>query len=88
MSDATCRRLLDELDVYVDGTAAAAICTEIEQHLAACEDCRVVVDTLRKTITLYRELPRSALPEAARRRLYQALDLSEYHIASPPGGGA
>jgi predicted anti-sigma-YlaC factor YlaD len=74
-----CMHLLDELGDFLDGEAAAATCAEIERHLADCENCRVVVDTMRKTITLYHELPRQSMPEAARERLYKSLDLSEFY---------
>ena len=85
MTAETCHGLLDELGDYLDGEATTATCAEIERHLAGCEDCRVVVDTLRKTILLYRELPRQALPEAARARLYKALDLSEFYQTNAGG---
>lgn len=52
MIDATCQRLLDELDAYLDGSVAVGACAEIERHLAQCENCRVAVATLRKTIAL------------------------------------
>jgi hypothetical protein len=38
----------------------------------------VVVDTLRQTIQLYRALSDPDLPEAARERLYQSLDLTDF----------
>jgi hypothetical protein len=38
----------------------------------------VVVDTLRKTVALYHEVPQPELPPEARLRLYQSLDLSEF----------
>jgi anti-sigma factor RsiW len=70
-----CRHLLGELSEYLDGEASAEFCAEIERHLADCEDCRIVVDTLRKTVLLYRDLPQPGLPAGARERLYRALDL-------------
>lgn len=73
-----CQHLIAHLPDYVDGTAAAAICAEIEAHMTGCEDCRVVVDTLRQTIHLYHTLPAPDLPEPARRRLYKSLDLDEF----------
>jgi anti-sigma factor RsiW len=76
----TCHHLLEELGEYLDGEAAAATCAEIERHLAECENCRAVVDTLRKTITLYRDLPPPALSEAARARLYKTLNLSNLYV--------
>lgn len=53
----------------------AEICSEIEEHMAGCEDCRAVIDTLSKTISLYRTLPQRDLPDGVRERLYIALDL-------------
>lgn len=74
MHDDTCHDLLEALSDYVDG-AAADVCAAVERHLATCPDCRVVVDTLRGTIALYRRLPRPDLPDDARERLYRVLDL-------------
>ena len=73
-----CRHLLGDLSAYLDGDAVPDICAEIEQHLRDCEDCRVVVDTLRRTITLYRAQPAPQLPDDARSRLYAALNLDEF----------
>ena len=78
MATAKCQHLLEHMSDYLDGEAPAELCAEIERHLAGCADCRVVVDTLRKTITLYHELPRPELPPEARLRLYHALDLTEF----------
>ena len=39
----------------MDGTVDPAICEEFEQHMAGCNPCQVVVDNIRKTITLYKE---------------------------------
>jgi anti-sigma factor RsiW len=68
--------LLRELPNYLDGQISAELRAEIERHIADCENCRVV-DTLRKTVELYRRLP-PALPETAREQLYKTLALSEY----------
>lgn len=74
----TCQHLIRHLPDYVDGTAAEAICAEIEAHMTGCENCRVVVDTLRQTIHLTHTLPAPDLPEDARRRLYKRLDLEQF----------
>ncbi|MDW8325396.1 MAG: zf-HC2 domain-containing protein [Anaerolineales bacterium] len=78
MNREECQHLLDGLSAYLDGEASAELCAEIERHLAGCADCRVMVDTLRKTVLLYRELPRPDFPAEARRRLYKALHLEEF----------
>jgi predicted anti-sigma-YlaC factor YlaD len=68
-----CRRLLGSLSAYLDGEAEARVCQAIQEHLASCEDCRVVVDTLRRTISLVHQSPVPALSSAARERLWQVL---------------
>jgi predicted anti-sigma-YlaC factor YlaD len=73
-----CHHLLGSLSDYLDGEMSDALCAEIEHHLANCNNCRVVVDTLRQTIQLYRALSDPDLPEAARERLYQSLDLTDF----------
>jgi anti-sigma factor RsiW len=78
MQTARCPNLLENLSDYLDGAASAELCAEIERHLDGCTDCRVVVDTLRKTVALYHELPQPELPPEARLRLYKSLDLSEF----------
>ena len=70
-----CEHLLADLSDYLDGEAAASTCAEIERHLGDCPDCRVVVDTLRKTISLYRELPQPDFSAEARTRLFTVLNL-------------
>ena len=73
-----CRHMLGDLSDYLDGEASEALCAEIEQHMASCEDCRIVVDTLGKTVLLYRDLPQPTLSAGARERLYHSLELEAY----------
>lgn len=73
-----CRALLGVLSQYLDGEAEEALCREIERHMAECEDCRIVVDTLSKTISLYKEHGHARLPGDARQRLFAALDLQDF----------
>jgi predicted anti-sigma-YlaC factor YlaD len=77
-----CQDMLGDLSDYLDGQATEDICAEIERHMTNCEDCRIVVNTFEKTILLYRDLPQPALPDTARQRLYQALDLEAYQPSS------
>ncbi len=78
MSHQNCRDLLDGLSDYLDGEASAELCAEIRRHMADCTKCRVVVDTLGKTVKLYRQLPKTEMTEETRERLYKVLDLSDF----------
>ena len=70
-----CKELLSELCDYVDGELEAALCAELEAHLAQCHDCRVLVDTLRRTIVLYQTQSRPDMPDEVKTRLYRVLKL-------------
>jgi predicted anti-sigma-YlaC factor YlaD len=77
--EARCRELLGQLNDYVDGELAAELCDDLEQHMADCPDCRVVFDTLTKTIALYHTLDDTTaeLPPDVEARLLRRLNLSE-----------
>lgn len=68
-----CKELLKSLNDYVDGTIDPEICEEFERHMAGCNPCQVVVDNIRKTITLYKEGEPYELPAKFRSRLHEAL---------------
>ena len=72
-----CAELASQLPDYLDGEAKEAICRQIEAHLESCADCRVVIDTLKKTITLYRAAPREDVPTDVHARLVRVLNLDE-----------
>jgi len=79
MDHKNCRHLLESLSEYVDGDLSDELCQEIDRHLEHCEDCHIVVDSLRKTIYLYHETaPEGTVPVDVRQRLFQSLDLDEY----------
>ena len=73
--DQDCQQLLADLSAYVDGELSPALCAEIEQHMAQCENCRIVVDTMRKTVDLYRTLPQPGLPAGLRAKLFESFVL-------------
>jgi anti-sigma factor RsiW len=75
-----CRSLLGSLSEFVDGTLGEELCAEIERHVAECQNCHVVVDTLRKTISLYHEsaVETGEVPGVVRERLFRTLNLDDY----------
>lgn len=83
MEHENCRHLLSSLSDYVDGELEAQLCAELERHLQGCENCQIVVDSLRKTIYLYRTTAAEiAMPQDVRQRLYSRLDLGDF-LKSP-----
>ena len=70
-----CSDHLSALSDNIDGALDPELCAELERHIAECGDCRIVVDTLRKTISLYRNYGHEDVPEDAKARLYAVLQL-------------
>ena len=85
MTAMKCEELLAILNEYVDGTADPAICEEFEKHLAGCNPCQVVVDNIRKTITLYKNGKPYELPVEFRDRLHDLLR-RRFKQSHPPRG--
>ena len=74
-----CRQLLNSLSDYIDGELQQELCDEIELHMKDCDNCRIVVDTLNKTISLYQTSSEPAVvPEEVRQRLFHRLNLDEF----------
>jgi anti-sigma factor RsiW len=70
-----CKDMLGALSDYIDGELEEHLCAEIEAHLRDCPDCQVMVDTLRKTVLLYRTHGQAEMPSAVISRLYAVLEL-------------
>ena len=54
-----CDDVRDQLADFLDEDAVAELCREIEAHMKHCPNCRVYVDTIRKTVVLYQADDRS-----------------------------
>lgn len=80
-----CKDLVSSISEYVDGSLSESLCVELEKHLSECENCRVVVNTLRKTIEIYQEQPvEEKMPDDVRKRLFYRLDLSDFTEKNRP----
>jgi hypothetical protein len=68
-----CKKVIHELTSYLDGVLDSRMQSDLELHLSSCTDCRIVVDTCRKTIQIFCKSEPVALPEDVRDRLHTAL---------------
>lgn len=74
-----CEQLLGSLSEYIDGELTPELCEEIEKHLSGCDDCRVVLNTTKRTIDLvHAPIERPDLPDDVRERLFKRLNLDDY----------
>jgi anti-sigma factor RsiW len=77
-----CEHALGALSDYVDGELDRELCAELERHLTECGNCRIVVDTLRRTIILYRDYGHEAVPQDAKSRLYAVVKVEQERRAA------
>jgi anti-sigma factor RsiW len=68
-----CQELVSQLSDYIDGLLPPAEREAVEQHVASCHGCHVVLDTTQCTILLYRASRSTALVGARREQLLRRL---------------
>jgi len=80
-----CEELLGSLSAYIDGELGPKLCHELEKHLSECDNCRVVLNTTKRTIELvHSPAEKSDLPEDVRERLFKRLNLDDYLNSKSP----
>ncbi|MFP3855311.1 MAG: anti-sigma factor family protein [Anaerolineales bacterium] len=72
-SSPECQRLLNSLSEFIDNELPFEGQQRLKAHLAGCQDCRVLVQTMEKTLQLYQRLEQPILPPEAVDRLWQTL---------------
>jgi len=74
-----CHNLLESLSEYIDGDISDDLKKKLEDHIQNCENCRIVLDTTRKTIYLYqRSNNENKIPKGVTERLLHTLKLDDY----------
>jgi anti-sigma factor (TIGR02949 family) len=72
----TCQEVLDQLWEYLDEGARAELIARINEHLGDCSHCKVEVDSLRQTISLYQCEEQAGVPIQLSERVRAALMLA------------
>ena len=70
----TCKEVIRRLSEYLDGELDQGLAEHLNRHLEHCEDCRLVIDTTRKTIEVYCQTEPTPLPAEVRERLQRAME--------------
>lgn len=68
-----CKEVIRKLSEYLDGELDPTLAQGLTRHLEHCDDCRIIVDTTRKTIEIYCKTDPMPLPDDVRERLQRAL---------------
>lgn len=69
-----CKEVLANLSSYVDGEVSVELRIALEEHIAKCRRCRVVVDTTGKALKIVLDVEPFEVPLAVSARLYARLE--------------
>ena len=79
----SCRQVYQHICDHLDEDLSSARCRRIREHLEECPDCQAYLDSLKKTIILYRSAPVPAVPPVVHRALADALERERAGTVSP-----
>ena len=65
-------RICDNLDADPD----SAKCRQVLRHLETCPDCAALLDSVKKTVALYRSTPTPRIPSATHRKLIKTINIA------------
>ena len=65
------RHICDNLDADLNSQK----CREIKAHIKKCKNCTAYLDSLKKTIRLYRTYPVPTVPAKTEKKLFAAISL-------------
>jgi anti-sigma factor RsiW len=68
-----CKNVILEISNYIDGELELPVRQELERHLEHCEECKMVVDQTRLTVTIFCDSKPVELPGDVKSRLHDAL---------------
>ncbi len=50
----SCKEILENLSAYIDEELDPSVCDEIRRHMSDCNPCVAFLNTLKKTVVLYK----------------------------------
>lgn len=68
-----CSKYIQDIADYIDGEIDETLCADIEKHLQECNNCRIMVDTLKQTVVLCRDGKKEKLPVEIEAKLNDVL---------------
>ena len=74
-----CKEFVNTISAYVDGDLSDELCAELDKHLSECDNCRIVVNTLKKTIDIvHHQAELDKTPADVKERLFYRLNLDQF----------
>ena len=70
-----CEDILAHICDKLDSDLDSPRCRKIKEHIAECPNCCAYLDSLKKTIHLYKIYPDPKIPQGVRKKIYSSLKL-------------
>ena len=70
----TCKEFLQELSDFLDDSVGPEQRAHLEEHITACPNCYVILDTTKRTIQVYKGAEPQPVPPEIHSRLMKAVD--------------
>lgn len=71
----SCGNVYSHLCENLDGDIDSEACRRIKAHLQDCPNCSALLDSLKKTVYLYKKLPAPKVPAGSREKLLAVIKL-------------
>jgi hypothetical protein len=71
-----CKGVYKYICENLDANVNSPKCRAIKKHLDACPDCAAYLDSLKKTILLFKREPGPSVPLSVHRRLFKKIDVT------------
>ncbi len=81
--DMQCDQLSELVSDYCDGSMTAAMRVPFEAHVAACADCREIVDGVQRVWTSLNEAPTVETPPGVRAMVWQRIEAAGSAATAP-----
>ncbi|MEZ5358043.1 MAG: zf-HC2 domain-containing protein [Candidatus Zixiibacteriota bacterium] len=68
-----CHDMLGKMSDYIDGELDPELCAELEKHIDGCNNCRLMVDTMKMTVKLCKDGSCEDLPQEIQEKFQKKL---------------
>ena len=75
MTMSKCREIYQHICDNLDEDLSSPRCRQIKKHIDSCSDCRAYLDSLKKTVVLYRNVPAPEVPRSTHAKLLKTIKL-------------
>jgi anti-sigma factor RsiW len=69
----TCKEIAEHICSELDEKLDSPRCRRIKEHLALCPNCAAYLDSMKKTVKLYRKYPTPKLSIQCKKKLFSTL---------------